>query len=114
MGSVIGISLIGAGLVIIGLMILWLLMALLVRLTESKSKSPVPAEPAAGEDNPASSEQLHKGIAAATAAAFLLSKSTSTSTKKKKADGLTAWQSMHKHTQLYGRYRNLQINRIKK
>ena len=107
MGSVIGISLIGAGLVIIGLMILWLLMALLVRLTESKRKGPVPAEPTAGEDNPTSSEQLHKAIAAATAAAFLLSKSTRTSTTKKKAYGLTAWQSVHRHTQLYGRFRNL-------
>lgn len=95
------ISALGMALVFIGLLLLWWMMALLVRITQSKTK-PVEAAPSdiepAGTD--AEIDQKLRAVSAAVAAAITMANASLMSTQTREKEGLSPWQAAHRHLQI--------------
>jgi len=102
MNKVLQISLIGASLVILGLMLLWFMMELLVRLTTKKvTRSSSVSAPST--DNQQETLYKQKAAAAATAVTIALLKSSFLPSEQQAGQGLSAWQSMNRHSQIQNR-----------
>ena len=103
MQSVINISLVGAGLVIVGLLLLWFMMELLVRSTGKKKESAHIKLEITDEKKEQETRHKQKAAAAATAVSIALLKSSFLLSEQRIDQGLTAWQSTNRHSQLHNR-----------